>query len=114
MAEQENNPVHRDEEELHYTPASPVKRALAWIGVVYMVIITALSTYNIYTGTALHGLAPLLAVPGLVGLGILSQISRRTAGRPGTGTAWALSILCWALAAFLLLPGIAGLMSNFT
>ena len=112
MTEQENTPVQQDEE-LHYTPASPVKRAMAWLGVVYMVIITALSTYHIYTGTALNGLAPLLAVPGLVGLGIISQISHKTAGRPGKGAALVLSILCWVLAAYLLLPGIAGLMSNF-
>ena len=75
MTEQENTPV-REDEEVHYTPASPVKRGLAWIGVVYMVIITALSTYHIYTGTALNGLAPLLAVPGLVGLGIISDFTR--------------------------------------
>ena len=113
MDPQDNTIPAPQEEEPHYTPASPVKRGLAWIGVVYMVIITALSTYNIYTGTALHGLAPLLAVPGLVGLGIISQISHKTAGRPGKGAALVLSILCWVLAAYLLLPGIAGLMSNF-
>lgn len=113
MTEQENTSVRQDEE-LHYTPASPVKRAMAWLGIVYMVIITALSTYNIYTGTALHGLAPLLAVPGLVGLGIVALISHKTTGRPEKSTALALAVACWVLAAVLLLPGIAGLMSNFT
>lgn len=111
MDQQENTPL--PEEELGYTPASPVKRTMAWIGVVYMVIIVALSTYNIYTGVALTGLAPLLAVPGLVGLGIVILVSHRSTGRPEKLPALALSILCWLVAAVLLLPGIAGLMSNF-
>lgn len=113
MNQQDNTPI-RQEEDAHYTPASPVKRALAWIGAVYMVIITALSTYNIYTGTALNGLAPLLAVPGLVGLGAVSLISYKTAGQPKKAPAIALAGACWLLGAVLLLPGIAGLMSNFT
>lgn len=113
MDPQNNTPVPQ-EEELNYTPASPVKRGLAWIGVVYMVIITALSTYNIYTGTALHGLAPLLAVPGLTGLGVLALVGYKTQGCPAKSYAVALAAACWLLAAVLLLPGIAGLMSNFT
>ena len=101
-------------ENARYTPASPVKRALAWIGVVYMVILVALNTYFCFTAKTLHGLAPLLAVPGLVGLGITALISHRTAGRPGKAAAWTLAAVCWALAAVLVLPGIAGLMANFT
>ena len=58
-----------------YTPASPVKRAIAWIGVVYMVILVALTTYMYFDGgVALTGIAPLLAIPGLVGLGIVVGI----------------------------------------
>ena len=113
MDQQDNTPIRQDEEP-SYVPASPVKRGLAWIGIVYMLIITALSTYNIYTGTALHGLAPLLAVPALVGLGVVCVISHKTTGRPRKVLAIALSAVCWVLAAVLLLPGIAGLMSNFS
>ncbi len=113
MDQQDNTPV-REDGDLTYTPASPVKRAMAWIGVVYMVIITALSTYHIYTRTALHGLAPLLAVPGLVGLGIVSLVSFKSTGKPAKTSAFALALACWVAAAVLLLPGIAGLMSNFT
>lgn len=101
-------------ENARYVPASPVKRALAWIGVVYMVILVGLNTYFCFTAKTLHGLAPLLAVPGLVGLGITALISHRTAGRPGKTAAWLVAGACWALAAALLLPGIAGLMANFT
>ena len=96
-----------------YTPASPVKRALAWIGVVYMVILVALTTYFYFTATMLGGLGPLLTVPGLVGLGIVSIISFRTTGRPAKGPAIALAVLCWVLAVLTLPIGIAGLMSNF-
>ncbi len=101
------------EEEQGYTPASPVKRALAWIGVVYMVILVALTTYFYFTATMLGGLGPLLTIPGLVGLGIVSLISHRTTGRPAKGPAIALAVLCWVLAVLTLPVGIAGLMSNF-
>ena len=100
-------------EEQSYTPATPVKRALAWIGVVYMVILVALMTYFYFTATMLGGLGPLLTVPGLVGLGIVSIISHRTTGRPGKGASLVLAVLCWLVAVLTLPVGIAGLMSNF-
>ncbi len=101
-------------EDQGYVPASPVKRTLAWIGVVYMVILVALMTYFYFTATMLGGLGPLLTVPGLVGLGIVSIISWRTTGRPAKGAAISLAVICWLLAALTLPVGIAGLMSNFT
>jgi len=110
MADFERDP---HDEEQGYTPASPVKRALAWIGVVYMVILVTLTTYFYFTATMLGGLGPLLTVPGLVGLGIVSMISFRTTGRPAKGPAIALAVLCWVLAVLTLPIGIAGLMSNF-
>ena len=110
MSEFERDP--RDENN-GYTPASPVKRALAWIGVVYMVILVALTTYFYFTATMLSGLGPLLTIPGLVGLGVVSIISFRTTGRPAKGPAIALAVLCWVLALLTLPIGIAGLMTNF-
>ena len=101
-------------EDAKYTPASPVKRAMAWVGIVYMVILVALTTYMYFSGgVAMTGIAPLLAVPGLIGLGIVSLISHRTTGSPAKGTAWMLAVLCWLVAIWFLIPGIAGLMSNF-
>ena len=102
-----------ENEETGYTPASPVKRTLAWIGVVYMVILVALMTYFTFTATMLTGLAPLLTVPGLVGMGVLALVSHRTTGRPGKGSAVGLAVLCWTLAVLTLPTGIAGLLSNF-
>lgn len=103
----------RPGEDRGYTPASPVKRTLAWIGLVYMVIVVALTTYYFYTGSMLGNLAPLLAVPGLIGLGILSLVSWRSTGRPGKAPALLLAVLCWVLALATLPIGIAGLLSNF-
>ena len=85
-------------EEKGYTPASPVKRTMAWIGVVYMLILLALTTYFYFTGTGLRNLGPLLTVPG----------------RPGKGAAITITVLCWLLAAAALPIGIIGLMSNFS
>lgn len=97
-----------------YTPASPVKRAMAWIGIVYMVILVALTTAMYFSGgLALTGIAPLLAVPGLVGLGIVGLISHRTTGSPSKRGAWFLAVVCWLVAVWFLIPGIAGLLANF-
>ncbi len=101
------------DEEQGYIPASPVKRALAWIGVVYMVILVALMTYFYFTASMLSGLGPLLTVPGLVGLGIVSILSWRTTGRPEKKAAIVLAVVCWLLALLTLPIGVAGLMTNF-
>ncbi|NBI67071.1 hypothetical protein D1646_09615 [Pseudoflavonifractor sp. 60] len=96
-----------------FTPSSPVKRTLAWIGLVYMVILVAMTTYPYFTGAGLGNLGPILTVPGLIGLGILVLVSWKSAGRPGKVPAIALAALCWLLALATLPIGIAGLMSNF-
>lgn len=108
MAEDKRNPEDRG-----YTPASPVKRTLAWIGLAYALIFLLLTTYIYFTGTGLRGLGPLLTVPGLIGLGALALVSWKSAGRPGKGPAIALALLCWLLALATLPIGMAGLMSNF-
>lgn len=97
-----------------YTPASPVKRTMAWTGLAYMLIIVALTTYYIFTGQTLGNLGPLLTVPGLIGLGAVALVSWRSTGRPGKGPAIALAVVCW-LAALITLPiGVIGLLSNFS
>ena len=111
MSEEKRN--SNGEPESGFTPASPVKRTLAWIGLVYMVILVALTTCIYFRGTGLGNLAPLLTVPGLIGLGILSLVSWRTTGRPGKGPAIGLAVVCWLLALATLPIGIIGLLSNF-
>ena len=61
-----------------------------------MLIFLALTTYFYFTGTMLGNLAPLLAVPGLIGLGALALVSWRTAGRPRKWSAILLAVLCLA------------------
>ncbi len=100
-------------EDRGYVPASPAKRTLAWIALAYVLIFLALTTYYYFTGTMLGNLAPLLTVPGLVGLGALAIVSWRSTGKPGKWGAIALAVACWALALWTLPLGIAGLMSNF-
>ena len=103
----------RDDEEEVYTPSSPVKRTLAWIALVYVLVFLALTTYFYYTGTMLGNLAPLLTVPGLLGLAVVFIVSWRTTGKPGKWAAIALAAVCVALALVTLPMGIVGLMSNF-
>lgn len=102
-----------EEKKPDYTPASPVKRTLAWIGIAYMVILVALTTYFYYTAEALGNLGPLLAVPGLIGLGALALVSWRSTGKPGKAAAISAAVLCWLLALITLPIGIVGLLSNF-
>jgi len=100
-----------DQPQRDWTPASPAKRAMAWTGVVYMVILVALNTYYIYTGTPLTGLAPLLAVPGLAGLGVVALLWMRERGR--SVALLLLSGVCFGLAVLLCFAGLPGLMANF-
>ena len=48
MAELPDN--KNQEEPSSYTPASPVKRIIAWVGVVYMLIFVALNLYPFFHG----------------------------------------------------------------
>ena len=113
MSEHTNKPNQEEEKEQGYVPASPVKRTLAWIGLVYVLIFLGLTTYFYFTGTMLGNLAPLLTVPGLFGLGILAIVSCRTTGKPGKWMALVMVLASWGLALATLPIGIAGLMSNF-
>ena len=113
MSEKKNNLHDRDEEEV-YTPSSPVKRTMAWIALVYVLIFLALTTYFYFTGTMLGNLAPLLTVPGLLGLAAVILVSWRTTGKHGKWAAIALAAACIAFALATLPLGIVGLMSNFS
>ena len=107
------NKFDPENEEQGYVPSSPLKRTLAWIALVYVLIFLGLTTYFYFTGSMLGNLAPLLTVPGLIGLGILAIVGWRTTGKPGKWAAIGLALMCWALAAATLPIGIAGLMTNF-
>ena len=113
MADYIPSPGEEEEEETGYVPASPTKRAMAWVGIAYSLLFLALTTYFFYTGKMLGNLPPLLALPGLIGMGAVALVSWRTEGRPGKWQAIGLAALCWLLAAVTVPLAITGLMSNF-
>lgn len=108
-----NRPEDAHQDDKGYTPASPVKRTLAWIALAYVLIFLALTTYFFYTGAMLGNLAPLLTIPGLIGMGALAVVSHKSTGSPRLPVTIGLALACWALAAFTLPIGIMGLLSNF-
>ncbi|MGE4275911.1 MAG: hypothetical protein AB7E30_01890 [Lawsonibacter sp.] len=110
---EDERPEDQKNKDEPFVPASPVKRTLAWIALVYALIFLALTTYYYFHGTMLGNLAPLLAVPGLIGLGVLTLVSWRTTGSPGRTAAVILALVCFLLAVVTLPIGVEGLISNF-
>lgn len=105
--------MSNQEEKTEYTPASPVKRTLAWIGLVYMFMIVALTTYYYFTGTMLGNLSQLLTLPGLIGAGAVLVVSHRTEGTPSKAVAYGGAFLLWGLAVATVPLAWVGLLSNF-
>ena len=55
------------------SPTPPIKRILAWVGVIYMVCLVLLNLYPFFhQGSYLTGVAPLFACPGIGGLFAMS------------------------------------------
>ena len=74
MSDQPNRNNENQEEQPSYTPASPVKRTLAWVGLVYMLALVGLNLYPFFNGGSyLRGIYPLLACPAAAGLLRLRQ-----------------------------------------
>ena len=68
MDEKENQtPQEPQKEPVKY--ATPMQRLWAWVGVVYMVILTLLTTYALSHAQYLRGIGPLMLSPALCGLG---------------------------------------------
>lgn len=110
---EEEHPEKQPPMEEPYVPASPLKRTLAWIALIYALIFLALTTYYYFRGTMLGNLAPLLAVPGLIGLGVLSLVSWKTTGSPRRTSAVILALICLFLTIITIPVAVAGLLSNF-
>lgn len=66
-----------------YTPSSFEKRVAAWVGIVYMLMLTALVTYTVATSRSLPGTAPLLLVPLGVGVPFIVVHRQRQGTAPG-------------------------------
>ena len=97
-----------------YTPASFEKRTAAWVGVFYMLMLTAAMTYMISTGTVLTGIAPLLLPPAAVGAAVI-LIHRARNGSGSSNRAFTFGMFFLCVFAFLigLALGIPTLLANF-
>ena len=61
-----------------YTPAHPIKRIVAWVGIVYMVCLVGLNLYPFFHGgNYLRGVYPLLVCPAAAGLAVLALLGLR-------------------------------------
>ena len=110
----ENNPSPEEKEP--YVPASPVKRIMAWVGIVYMLGFVVLNIYPFFTqGTYLTGIAPLFACPGIAGIFAISLYLARhpdsTYSRKVSMTI--LAVVCAVGFVVSLVLGIPPLLANF-
>ena len=83
MADESKNTPDAPEKAPDWTPASPMKRLWAWVGVAYMVIFVLLTTYGLAHGSYLTGIGPLMLVPALVGIGAAAILRYKTGGWRG-------------------------------
>lgn len=108
-------PNHDDQQEI-YTPSSPVKRIMAWVGVVYMLGFVILNVYPFFNqGNYLTGIAPLFACPGIAGIFAISvYLARHPDSTYSRKVSMAiLAVLCAVLFAVSLVLGIPALLANF-
>ena len=61
-----------EQEQPSYRPASFERRTIAWVGVVYMVILVLATTYMMATAQYLSGTAGLLVCPAAVGVAVIA------------------------------------------
>ena len=92
-------------------PTSPIKRILAWVGVVYMVFLVLLNFYALSHGTYLRGIGPLFVLPGTVGLAVIAgyQIKNRS----GSTLFWVgLCVVCLVVSLLALKDGLPPLTAQ--
>ncbi len=104
------------EEREPYVPASPVKRIMAWVGIVYMLGFVVLNLYPFFNrGNYLTGIAPLFACPGIAGIfAIALYLARHPDSTYSRKVSMAiLAVLCAVGFAVSLVLGIPPLLVNF-
>lgn len=85
-----------------YTPASFEKRALAWMGLAYALMMLFIITYAIFTGGKdLPGTFPLLLVPAAVTAAV-AAIHRQWARKSRQGLPFTIALTALCIAATLL------------
>lgn len=109
-------PEDKEEKKEPYTPASPVKRIMAWVGIVYMVGFVFLNLYPFFNGgTYLTGIAPLFACPGIAGLLVIALYTLRQPDETYSKKASmvVLALVCAVGLGISLALGIPALLANF-
>ncbi|MGE9972440.1 hypothetical protein [Candidatus Pseudoscillospira sp. SGI.172] len=105
--------MNEEEKKDEVVYATPMKRLWAWVGVVYMVILVLLSTYGLAHGYYLRGIAPLMMVPALCGVGGSAILRYRSGwGRGGLPACILISGASFLLALLDLVRGIPVLIAQ--
>ena len=103
----------REEQKEPVKYATPIQRLWAWVGVVYMVILVLLTTYALAHAAYLRGIAPLMMVPALTGVGGSAIVRyRQGQGRGGLPACILLSGACGLLVVFNLIRGMPVLLAQ--
>lgn len=113
MSEQTPNVNNEPQEREPYTPASFEKRAAAWMGIVYVLMLMFFITFTIFSGgKSLPGTFPLLLVP-VAAAAIVVSVYRQSKGTAPGGMALTvfIVILCLAAIVFGLLLGVPALVA---
>ncbi len=116
MPDEKRDPSAPSEEQSPAVYAGPLKRVWAWVGVVYMLVLTALVTYALSFGAYLHGIGGLLVSPALGGTAAtLVMLWRQRRSHSPLQSALFLGTLglCAALLVLGLISGVTGLVENF-
>lgn len=109
--ELQNGTQEEQKEPVQY--ASPMKRLWAWVGVVYMVILTLLNVYGLAHGYFLTGIGALMVTPALVGLGCAAILRfREGRGRGGLAACVLVSGGCFALSVWNLYRAVPVLLAQ--
>lgn len=88
--DRQDEPIQEKEK---YTPASFEKRAAAWMGIVYVLMLLFILNFTLFTGgRQLPGTFPLFLVPVSVALAVV-VIHRMRAGTVAGGTAGGVTVL---------------------
>lgn len=111
LDERERQELEEKQEPVVY--ATPMKRLWAWVGVAYMVILVLLTTYALAHGGYMTGIAPLMMIPALCGLGGSVILRYRSGqGRGGLAVCVGLSDVCFLLALVDLIRGLPVLLAQ--
>lgn len=117
MAETQNQPgaPERQDGEQSYVPASFEKRAAAWMGVVYVLMLLFILNFTLYTGgRELPGTFPLFLVPVCATLFVVVIRRLRSGALPGGRAGGVLTLIaCGAGMALGLYLGVPALIAAF-